>query len=79
VAIGVAEKIAFDSSRFATLLQHRFMGGPLPAEPAGGMSMDMLASHPLGEFIARPGMWIGLAVTAAFFRRGRLRRQRVPI
>ena len=80
VAIGVIETMAFGTSHFAALLQYRFMGGPEPAAPEGGMTMDMLMPHPLGQFLTSPGLWIGLAVTAGFlFAAVRLRRSRGPI
>lgn len=79
VAIGVVEKIAFNTSHFATMVQYRFMGGSEPA-PAGGMTMDILAPQHLGQFVTSPAMWIGLAVTAAFLAAAvRLRRYRGPI
>jgi hypothetical protein len=44
------------------------------------MTMDMLGSHSLAEYLTSPGLWIGLAVTAAFlFAAVRLRRFRGPI
>lgn len=80
VAIGVVEKIAFTSSHFATMVQYRFLGGPQPATPTGGMTMDMLAPERLGQFLADPGLWAGLAITAAFlFGAVRLRRSRGAI
>lgn len=77
VAIGVLEKLAFNTSHFAMMLQYRFMGGPGTEEPAGGMTMDMLAPHHPGLFLVSPGLWIGLAITAGFlFVAVRLRRSR---
>jgi ABC-2 type transport system permease protein len=80
IAIGVVERVAFDSSHFAAMVRHRFMGDPASAAPAGGMTMDMLGPHSLGEYLTDPGLWFGLAVTAAFlFAAVRLRRCRGPI
>ena len=80
VAIGVFEKIAFNTSHFAEMVQHRFVGGPEPTAPADRMTMDMLAPHSLGQFLTSPGLWIGLAVTAGFlFAAVQLRRYRGPI
>ena len=80
VALGVVEKIAFNTSHFAAMVQYRFMGGAEPAAPAGRMTMDMLAPDPLGQFLTSAGLWIGLAVTALFlFAAVRLRRSRGPI
>jgi ABC-2 type transport system permease protein len=80
VALGVVEKIAFNTSHFAAMLLDRFAGGPVSAAPAGGMTMAMLGPHSLGEFLVRPGLWIGLAVAAGFlFAAVQLRRYRGPI
>lgn len=80
LAIGVVERLAFGTSRLAAMLQYRVMGGPESASPAGGMTMDMLASRPLGDFLVSPGLWIGLAVTAVFLLLAvRLYRRRGPI
>lgn len=83
VVIGVVEKLAFDTSHFATLLQHHFMGGPQPAATAattGDMTMDMLTPYAPWVFVTRPGLWIGLAITAGFlFVAVRLHRSRGPI
>ena len=80
VAIGVLERIALDASPLAGLVRRHFLGDPQSAGPAGGMTMDMLAGQPLGEFLTRPALWIGLAVTAVFlFAAVRLRRLRAPI
>lgn len=81
LALGVVEKMAFNTSYFATLVRYRFMGASAGAgAPAGGMTMDMLMPDPVGHFVTVPGLWIGLAVTAAFlFAAERLRRVRGPI
>lgn len=79
VAIGVVEKLAFNTSWFAALLRPRFLGSTGLGAREGGMTMDMIAPHPLGGFLVSPGMWIGLAVTAVFlFAAVRLHRSRGP-
>jgi ABC-2 type transport system permease protein len=78
LAIGVAEKIAFNTSHFAALLGYLLGGGP---EVVTG-KMEMLPLTPLavGEFFINPGLWIGLAIAAAFLAAAvRLRRYREPI
>lgn len=78
LAIGVVEKLAFNTAHFARLMQYRFAGGPIPE--SGGMTMDMMAPHHLGQFLVSRGMWMGLVVTGAFlFAAARLRRLRGPI
>jgi len=81
LAIGVVEKIAFNTSHFGAMLGHRFTGGPEGAAfTAGGMSMDPLAHIHPGQFLISPGLWIGLAIAAAFLGAAvRLRRYQGPI
>jgi ABC-2 type transport system permease protein len=78
-AIGFAEKIIFNTTNFATLLGARLSGG-MEANPAKGAGMVMpWPSHPL-EFLAMPGLWIGLAIAAVCIAGAvRLRRLRDPI
>jgi ABC-2 type transport system permease protein len=81
LAIGVVEKIAFNTSHFAAMLQYRFMGGPEGAAfTAGSMSMDPLAKISPVNFLISPGLWIGMAVAAVFLAAAaRLRRYREPM
>jgi len=80
LAIGILEKIAFNTSHFAALLGSRFLGGPEGAASSGkGMSMASLTPAP-GQFLASPGFWIGLAFAAACLAAAvRLRRYREPV
>jgi ABC-2 type transport system permease protein len=78
LAIGVAEKIAFHTSHFAALLAYLLGGGPEVV--TGKMQMLPLTPLAVGEFFINPGLWIGLAVAAAFLAAAvRLRRYREPI
>jgi ABC-2 type transport system permease protein len=64
-AVVVIERVAFNSTHFAGLLQDVFFGGS-PADAPSGMhvmTMEML-SVPFGPFLLRPGLWIGLAISA---------------
>lgn len=82
LAIGAAEQIAFGRSRFGRFLQEHFLGGPITDESGGegAMSLGMLATHSLGEFLTAPGLWIGLVVTAGLLLAAVwLRRARGPI
>jgi ABC-2 type transport system permease protein len=81
LAIGVVEKIAFNTSHFAAMLEHRIGGSPEhAASTVGGMSMDSLMQFTPGRFLMSPGLWIGLAITAAFLAAAvLLRRNREPI
>ena len=81
VAIGVVEKIAFNTSYFAAMLENR-LGGGADSSPftAGSVSMDPLMHLRLGQFLSSSGLWIGLAVFAAFLAAAvRLRRYQGPI
>jgi ABC-2 type transport system permease protein len=80
LAIAVVEKIAFNTSHFATLLGYR-MGGPGgAASTAHSMSMDSLTHLTPGQFLITPGLWIGLGFAAIFLAAAvRLRRYREPI
>jgi ABC-2 type transport system permease protein len=80
-AIGVVEKIAFNTSHFATLLANRMGGGAQTAVDTsrGGMSMPMPDEGAL-QVLVSPGFWIGLVVAAAFLGAAVwLRRNREPI
>jgi len=83
LAIGVVEKIAFNTSHFAAMLGSRVTGGAGAADYPMPNSVAMhhgLALLTLGEFLISPGMWLGLAVAAAFLAGAvRLRRYQGPI
>ena len=85
VAIAVVERIAFDSTRFVTTVQSHFLGSMEPSGVGGApsrvaLTMEMLAPHPFGHFVASPGLWVGLALTAVFlFGAARARRSRGAI
>jgi len=74
------EQIAFRTSHFLALLQYR-LAGPQPSTTAhGGTMMDMLSALTPAQFFSTPGLWIGLAIAAAFLAAAaRLRRYREPI
>ncbi len=80
LAIGVLEKIAFNSSHFASLLKYRFMGHLAEAFVFDARGVHSLAQLTPGKFLSTPGLWIGLVVAAAFLAAAvRLRRYREPI
>jgi ABC-2 type transport system permease protein len=77
IAVGLFEKFAFNTSYFAHLLLNRFTGGQQSGEKATGMTMEMMAPDHASHILMSPGLWIGLALTAAFlFAAARLRRSR---
>jgi ABC-2 type transport system permease protein len=71
------EKIAFNTTYFLTMLGERFIGPPDRAMTMpGGASMRLIPHH----FFSQPGLWIGMAIAAAFlFAAVRMRRYRGPI
>jgi ABC-2 type transport system permease protein len=80
-AIAIVEKMAFNTSNFASMLAYRIQGGPEGAPSATGrMSMNSLTPLSPGQFLISPSLWIGLAMTAVFLAAAvRLRRYRDPI
>lgn len=81
VALCYLEKIAFNSTHFLAMLEYRFFG---PATDAvirhGAMPMDTMTRLTPGRFLATPGLWTGLALTAVFLAAAvRLRRYRAPV
>jgi ABC-2 type transport system permease protein len=81
IAIAVVEKIAFNTSHFASLLARRFSGGGYSdGFTPGGMSMVPLTQLGVGTFLVSLGLWGGLLTAAAFLALAvRLRRSREPI
>jgi ABC-2 type transport system permease protein len=74
LAIGVVEKIAFNTSYFEALLRYRFAGSP------DADAMDPTTHLSSVPFLISPGLWIGLVVSAAFLAAAiRLRRYRGPM
>jgi len=79
LAICAVEKIAFNTARFAAILGYRFAGGP-EAIPGVDSFFDPMTQLTPGRFLSSPGLWIGLAVAAAFLAGAvRLRRCQGPI
>jgi ABC-2 type transport system permease protein len=81
VAIGVIEKIAFNTSHFAAWLGYRFSGSEAGGSfPADSVSMDPLMHLTPAKFLSSAGLWIGLAFFAACIAAAvRLRRYQGPI
>ena len=81
LAIGVMEKVVFNTSHFGHLLGYRLSGEMAGAEFTGKTAgMDSLAMSTPAQFLISPGFWIGLAIAAIFLAAAvRLRRHRGPI
>jgi ABC-2 type transport system permease protein len=80
LAVGLVEKIAFNTSHFGGWLAYRFMGGT-DVIPHHHTSTTMAALTPTPvQFLASPGFWFGLALAAACLLAAvRLRRSQGPI
>jgi ABC-2 type transport system permease protein len=82
VAIGGLEKIAFNTTHFATLVGERLIGA---TAPIASTSPEVFPTNPMthitpGTFLAAPGLWLGLLVAAIFLAAAvRLRRYQGPI
>jgi ABC-2 type transport system permease protein len=81
LAIGVAEKVAFNTTHFGYLIGNRFTGGSEGAAiMKGGRTMNTIMPLAPFHFLISPGLWIGLALTAAFIATAvRVRHYRGPI
>ena len=81
LAIGIVEKIAFNTSHFAAWVGYRFSGSAAGGSfTADNVSMDPLMHLTPGRFLTTPGLWIGLAFFAACIAAAvRLRRYQGPI
>jgi ABC-2 type transport system permease protein len=81
LAIGIIEKAAFNTSHFGDLVGYQLQGpGQYSFTVPYGSHMDpTMALGPL-RFLAAPGLWTGLALTALFLALTvRMRRYRGPI
>jgi ABC-2 type transport system permease protein len=83
IAINILEKIAFNTSHFASMLMNRLTGfAPHAFGFHGGnhSTIDSLAQLTPGRYLSTPGLWIGLVFAVVFVAAAvRLRRYRGPI
>ena len=80
IAIAIVEKIAFNTAYFGAMLQHRLGGAAEAVVAPGTMPMDPMTHVTPGPFVSNPGLWLGLAIFAAFLAAAvRLRRYQGPI
>ena len=80
LAIGTLEKLFFNTAYFGAFVGRFFTGGAEGSYPPGTLPMDPGTHLTPGRFLLTPGLWIGLAVTAAFLAAAiRLRRYRDPM
>ena len=80
LAIGLIERIAFNTNHFVRLLENQFSGGSAGAFMEGDMMMSSLSQLTPGRFLLSPELWFGLVFTAVCLAGAvRLRRYRSPI
>ncbi len=80
LAIGIVEKLAFNTKHFASMMQYRFSGGPEAVGMPGSLKIDPMTHLTPGHFLSSPGLWTGLIVAAIFLAvTVRLRRYQGPI
>ena len=81
VAIGGLEKLAFNTTYFASLVGNRLMGATAPVSSTDSVFPTNPMTHITpGEFLVSPGLWIGFAVAALFLAAAiRMRRYREPL
>ena len=81
LTVGIAEKVAFNTTYFGSLIGSRFTGGSEGAAILGrGRPMDPTMHIGALHFLVSPGLWIGLAIAAAFLAAAvRIRRYRGPV
>jgi ABC-2 type transport system permease protein len=78
LAIGMVEKLVFNTSHFAGMLLYH-LGGSRDSVAKSGDLMDMLGHFHPGMLLSESGLWTGLAATAVFLAVAvRLRRDREP-
>lgn len=83
IAIGALEKIALNTTHFATMLRQRLMGWAPAAfdfNISGKVTLDSLVQITPAEYLSTPGLWIGLTFAVVFIAAAiRLRRYRGPL
>ena len=81
LVLGIAEKIAFNTSYFAGMLLSHLAGGPWsPFEEPSGSMVGMLGHFEPGKLLSTPELWTGLAASALFLAAAvRFRRDQRPI
>jgi ABC-2 type transport system permease protein len=83
LAIGIFEKITFNTSHFASLMMNRLLGFASEAfdfQPQRHVAIDSILQLTPGKYLSSPGLWIGLLFAVAFVAATvRLRRYRGPM
>lgn len=83
--VEIIEKIAFGTSHFGNFIARRISGGSMAGTTVtiptnnGAVMIHPIAGANLGQFLANPGLWGGLLLTAIFLAAAvQLRRYRAP-
>jgi ABC-2 type transport system permease protein len=80
IAISIGERIAFNTSYFADVLESRFNLSPDAIVVRGTMPIDPMTQMTPGIFVSDPGLWIGLTIAVMCLAIAvRLRRHQGPI
>jgi len=83
LAIGIFEKITFNTSHFAALMKDRLLGfapNAFAFKMHRSVAIDSLVQLTPEKYLSTPGLWVGLVFAAAFIAAAvRLRRYRGPI
>jgi ABC-2 type transport system permease protein len=82
LAIIAVEKLVFNTTHFAALLGARMSGdtSQIAVTPPGAFPTHPMTHITPLQFLTSPGLWLGLAVAAAFLAAAvRLRRERGPM
>src|SRR5438309_2333529 len=83
LAIGIFEKITFNTSHFAALVKDRLLGfapNAFAFKMHRSVAIDSLVQLTPEKYLSTPGLWVGLVFAAAFIAAAvRLRRYRGPI
>jgi ABC-2 type transport system permease protein len=82
LVISVVEKVTLNTWHFANLLNSLVSdaAGAGDITAPGGVMMHPLTLQTVGRYLASPGLWIGLAISAAFLAAAvRIRRYQGPI
>jgi len=83
LAIGIFEKITFNTSYFLVLVKDRLLGfapNAFAFEPNRGVTIDSLMQLTPVRYLAAPGLWLGLLFAAVCIAAAiRLRRYRGPL
>ena len=78
--IGVVEKVTFNTSHFAAMLQQRLIGPSSGSSMSASAPADPIANLIPHHFLSEPGLWVGLAIATVFLAATvRIRRYRGPI